>query len=51
MQGGVFLKIDKHAGQILIQMQENNRAGGFFLLNNKREDQNKAMQGEIFSQN
>ena len=27
---GFFLKIDKRAGQIPIQMQENKRAGGFF---------------------
>ena len=33
-------------------MQENKRAGGFFFLkNNKRADQNKAVEGGIFSQN
>ena len=30
VQGGFFLKVDKRAGQIPIQMQENKRAGGFF---------------------
>ena len=52
VQGGFFLKINKRAGQIPIQMQENKRAGGFFFLkNNKRADQNKTVQGGIFSQN
>ena len=31
VQGGFFfLKINKLAGQILVHMQENKRAGGFF---------------------
>ena len=50
-RGDFFLKINKRAGQIPIQMQENKRAGGFFLKNNKHADQNKAVQGGIFSQN
>ena len=31
MQGGFFLKINKRAGQIPLQMQENKRARGFFF--------------------
>ena len=49
--GDFFLKINKRAGQIPIHMQENKRARGFFRKNNKRADQNKAVQGGIFSQN
>ena len=30
-------------------MQENKHAGGFFLKNNKRAGQNKAVQGGFFS--
>ena len=45
VQVGKFLKNIKRAGQ-------NRRAGGiFFLKINKRADQNKTVQGEIFSQN
>ena len=51
MQGGFFLTINKSAGQIPIKMQENKRAGGFFLKNNKRADQNKAVQGGMFPLN
>ena len=48
-RGIFFLKINKRAGQIPIQMQENKRAGGFFFLkNNKHADLNKAVQGGIF---
>ena len=46
-----FLTLDKSAGQIPIKMQENKRAGGFFLKNNKRADQNKTVQGEMFPLN
>ena len=47
-----FLKINKRAGQIPIHMQDGiNLQGEFFLKNNKRADQNKAMQGGLFSQN
>ena len=35
-RGDFFLKINKRAGQIPIQMQENKRAGGFFSQINKR---------------
>ena len=44
VQVGKFLKNIKHAGQ-------NRRAGVFFFKINKRADQNKTMQGGIFSQN
>ena len=50
-RGDISLKINKHAGQIPIKMQENKRAGGFFLKNNKRADQNKAVQGGMFPLN
>ena len=30
VQGGFFFKINKHAGQVAIKMQENKRAGGIF---------------------
>ena len=47
-----FLKINKRAGQIPIHMKDGiNLQGEFFLKNNKRADQNKAVQGGIFSQN
>ena len=47
-----FLKINKRAGQIPLHVQERiNVQGEFFLKNNKRADQNKAVQGGIFSQN
>ena len=50
--GELFLKINKRAGQIPIQVQDGiNVQGGFFLRNNKRADQNKAVQGGFFSQN
>ena len=50
--GEFFLKINKRAGQIPIHMQDGiNVQGEFFLKNNKRADQNKAVQGGIFSQN
>ena len=50
-RGDFFLKINKRAVQIRIQMQENKRAGGFFSQKNKRADQTKAVLGGIFSQN
>jgi hypothetical protein len=51
-RGDFFLKINKCAGQIPRHLQENKGAGGFFSLkNNKRADQNKAVQGGIVSQN
>ena len=51
-RGNFFLKIDKHAGQIPVHMQDGiNVQGDSFLKNNKHADQNKAVQGEIFSQN
>ena len=52
VQGEFFLKINKHAGQIIIHMQYAiNMQGGIFPQNNKRADQNKAVQKGIFSQN
>ena len=50
-KGDFFLKINKRAGQISIKMQENKRAGGFFIKNNKRADPNKTVQGGFFAQN
>ena len=51
-RGEFFLKIDKCAGQIPIHLQYAiNVQGRFFLKIKKRADQNKAMQGGIFSQN
>jgi hypothetical protein len=42
----------KYAGQIPIHMQDGiNMQGGFFLKNNKRADQNIAMQAGFYSQN
>ena len=47
-----FLKINKCAGQIPIQVQDGiNLQGEYILKNNKRADQNKAVQGGIFSKN
>ena len=45
-----FLKIDKCAGQIPIQVQDEIYVQGeIFLKNNKRADQNKAVHGDFFS--
>jgi hypothetical protein len=45
-----FLKINKHAGKILIHVKDGiNVQGEFLLKNNKRADQNKAVQGGVFS--
>ena len=52
VQGEIFLKINKHAGQIPIHVQDGiNVQVEFFLNMKKHADQNKAVQGEIFSQN
>ena len=51
VQGEFCLQINKRAGQIPIKMQENKRAGFFFLKNNKRAGQNKAVQVGFSSQN
>ena len=51
-RGEFFLKVNKRAGQILTHMQYAIIVQGeFFLKINKRADQNKAVQGGIFSQN
>ena len=51
VQGDFFLKINNRAGQIPIHMQYaiNVQRGIFFLKINKHADQNKAVQGGIFS--
>ena len=44
VQGELFLKIDKHAGQIPIHVQDGIKVQGEYLLKiNKRADQNKAV--------
>ena len=48
-RGEFFLKINKCAGQIPIQVQDGiNLQGEYFLKNNKRADQNKDVQGFFF---
>jgi hypothetical protein len=51
-RGDCFLKINKRAGQIPIQTQENKRAGGFFFSKTINvQTKIRPCRGDFFSKN